>query len=66
VAQTMWVNYQLSAAADQGRGKHTAIGGVQNAGDCTFSFDPAKLTSLNALDNIQREVRAWCQGAGLK
>jgi hypothetical protein len=62
----MWVNFQLSAATDQARAKHSTIGGLQNTGDVTFSYDPTKLTSLNAADVILRDVRAWLIGAGLK
>jgi hypothetical protein len=67
MAQTMWINIQLSAATDQSRAKHNSIGGPSGAGDATFSYDPVKLSDANTanavLDEIRRRVIG---GTGLK
>jgi hypothetical protein len=65
MAQDTWINIALSAGTGE-KAKHTSVGGANGSGDVTFSYDKAKLTTLNQADAILAQIRGALLGAGFK
>lgn len=64
MAQDTWINIQLAAGTGE-KTKHASIGGAQNSGDVTFSYDKAKLTTLNQVDMVLAQIRTGVIGSGI-
>ncbi|MFZ2082543.1 MAG: hypothetical protein WAV38_38980 [Xanthobacteraceae bacterium] len=67
MAQDTWFNIRVAAgtASDPLRLRHDSIGGAQNSGDATLSFDKAKLNnSLTLLDQLFAQYRTLAIGSG--
>lgn len=67
MAQDTWQNFSLdTVVTDPSRQKHVSLGGLQNSGDLTISWDHTKLLNLNQADVILREIRNGWISRGLK
>jgi hypothetical protein len=61
MAQSTWINLSISPT-----GKHNSIGGDQNTGDLTLSYDPAKLTTAVSLETVLAALRIQLLGRGFR
>ena len=67
MAQDTWLNLTLDAGTSApDKHKHGCTGGTAAAGDATFSYDHAKLTTLNAVDSVFATIRQRLLAAGFK
>jgi hypothetical protein len=67
MAQNVFINVTLSAAsATHDKAVHTIVGGSAPAGDVTFAYDSAKLTTMLQVDTVWAAIRTRLAGAGFK